>query len=123
LADTSLVALPTRQAAPADGVDVARLREDFPALADGLAYLDNASTTHKPRRVLEALVRHYEEDNANVRRAVHGLGARATAAYEGARGVVRRLLGAADDREVVFTSGTTASITERGFCDVLLESR
>jgi len=75
-----------------------------------LVYLDNASTTHKPRSVLDALVRHYEEDNANVRRAVHALGVRATSAYEGARGVVRRFLDAADEREIVFTSGTTASI-------------
>jgi cysteine desulfurase/selenocysteine lyase len=60
--------------------------------------------------VLDALVRHYVADNANVRRAVHGLGVRATAAYERARGVVRRFLGAADEREIVFTSGTTASI-------------
>jgi cysteine desulfurase/selenocysteine lyase len=97
------------------GLDTARVRDDFPAVArsiDGrsLVHLDNASTTHKPRCVLDALVRHYEDDNANVRRAVHSLGVRATSAYERARGVVRDFLGAADEREIVFTSGTTASI-------------
>lgn len=110
------MALPTPEAVlPAGSFDAARLRGDFPALEqplDGrpLVYLDNASTTHKPRCVLDALVRHYEEDNANVRRAVHTLGVRATSAYERGRGVVRAFLGAAEDREIVFTSGTTASI-------------
>ena len=113
--DTFRVVLPRPEPPHALPVDATRIRTDFPALDESrggraLAYLDNASTTHKPRRVLDALVRHYAEDNANVRRAVHGLGARATAAYEGARGVVRRFLGAADDRDIVFTSGTTASI-------------
>ncbi len=97
------------------GIDVARLRADFPALAqevDGrpLVYLDNAATTQKPNAVLDALRRHYETDNANVRRGVHALATRATAAYAHARSVVRGFIGAGDDREIVFTRGTTESI-------------
>ena len=70
--------------------DVAAVRADFPALRQRvhgrpLVYLDNAATTQKPRAVLAALRRHYVRDNANVRRGVHTLGERATAAYEGAR--------------------------------------
>ncbi len=96
-------------------LDAARLRADFPALQQPLGprplvYLDNASTTQKPRAVLDALVRHYEEDNANVRRAVHALGVRATSAYERARRIVCAFLGAADEREIVFTAGTTSAI-------------
>lgn len=73
-------------------------------------YLDNAATTQKPRVVLAALRRHYVRDNANVRRAVHTLGARATAAYENARAAVAAFLGAGDAREIVFTRGTTEAL-------------
>jgi cysteine desulfurase/selenocysteine lyase len=91
------------------------LRADFPALRQRvsgrpLVYLDNAATTQKPRVVLAALRRHYVRDNANVRRGVHTLGARATAAYDNARATVARFLGAADAREIVFTRGTTEAL-------------
>lgn len=91
------------------------LRADFPALRQRVAgrplvYLDNAATTQKPEAVLAALRRHYVRDNANVRRGVHALGARATAAYENARSTVARFVGAADAREIVFTRGTTEAL-------------
>jgi cysteine desulfurase/selenocysteine lyase len=97
------------------GFDLASLRADFPALhqrvnGKALVYLDNAATTQKPRCVIDAVARYYETDNANVRRGVHALGARATSAYEQARRLVRKSLGADDDGEIVFTRGTTESI-------------
>ena len=48
-------------------------------------YLDNAATTQKPRTVIDAIVRFYEQDNSNVHRGLHALSMRATQAYEGAR--------------------------------------
>jgi len=65
------------------GYDVQRVRRDFPILAQRvhgkpLVYLDNAATTQKPQQVLEAIVRYYSEDNANVHRGVHLLSERAT---------------------------------------------
>ena len=100
--------------AQAGGFDVRVCRAEFPALrarVDGRrrVHLDNAATTHKPRAVLAALRQHYLGANANVRRGVHALGARATAAYEGARATVARFLGGAAD-EVVFTRGTTEAL-------------
>ena len=100
---------------PGAGLDVKRLREDFPILhttARGrpLVYLDNAATTQKPRAVIDAMVRYYERDNANVHRGVHELSERATLAYEAARAKVRRLLNAREDREIVFVRGTTEAI-------------
>jgi cysteine desulfurase/selenocysteine lyase len=94
---------------------VSDLRRDFPALhqqVNGrpLAYLDNAATTQKPRAVIDAIVRFYEQDNSNVHRGLHALSMRATQAYEGARERVARFIGAADAAEVVFTRGTTESI-------------
>jgi len=96
-------------------LDVARVRERFPALAQQvrgrpLVYLDNAATTQKPRRVIAAVAGFYERDNANVHRGVHLLSERATAAYEAARDRVQRFLNAADRREIVFVRGATEGV-------------
>jgi cysteine desulfurase/selenocysteine lyase len=97
------------------GLDVERIRADFPALhqeAHGrpLVYLDNAATTQKPRQVIDAVSHFYEHDCANVHRGVHLLSQRATVAYESARTTIKNHLGAADSREIVFTRGTTEGI-------------
>jgi len=75
-----------------------------------LVYLDNAATSQKPRAVIDAVSRYYEEHNANIHRGVHTLSERATSLYEGARETVRRFLGAASSREIVFTRGTTEAL-------------
>ncbi len=97
------------------GFDVARVRRDFPILAQQihgqpLAYLDNAATTQRPAPVVDAVAHYYRTANANVHRGVHTLSERATEAYEGARERVRRFLGAADAGEIVFVRGTTEGI-------------
>ncbi len=108
------------QAAPAGErraarYDVAAVRAQFPILRQTvrgkpLVYLDNAATTQKPRAVIDAVRRYYEEDNANVHRGVHLLSERATRAYEEARVRAARFLGAADPHEVIFVRGTTEAI-------------
>ncbi len=100
---------------PAGGLDIARIREDFPILArevhgKPLVYLDNAATSQKPRQVIEALVRYYESYNANIHRAVHYLGEEATAAYEEARAKVARFINAPSPECIVFTRNTTEAI-------------
>jgi cysteine desulfurase/selenocysteine lyase len=75
-----------------------------------LAYLDNAATALKPRVVIDELVRYYEEVTANVARGVHTTSQEATERYESVRAQVARFLGAESAEEIVFTSGTTASI-------------
>ena len=97
------------------GYDVRRVRRDFPILAQKvhgkpLVYLDNAATTQKPQPVLDAIVRYYSEDNANVHRGVHLLSERATEAYERARGVAQRFLNASRPEEIIFVRGTTEAI-------------
>ncbi len=99
----------------AAALDVARIRADFPLLArevNGrpLAYLDSASTSQKPRAVLEAMTRFYETSNANVHRGVYTLGVESTDAFEAARDAVQALLNAASRREVVFMRNTTEAI-------------
>ena len=87
-----------------------------------LVYLDNAATTQKPKVVLEAVNRYYQEDNANVHRGVHTLAERATASYEGARETVRRFINASSTKEVLFTRGTTTGLNWIGrFAEEILE--
>lgn len=93
----------------------ADLRADFPGLHQTvhgrpLVYLDNASTTQKPRQVLDALLSAYVEDCANIHRGVHTLSQRATSRYEAVRETVRRFLNAPRADEVIFTRGTTEAI-------------
>ncbi len=99
----------------AAGFDVARIRRDFPILSERaygrpLVYLDNAATSQKPRAVIDALVRYYTTENANVHRGVHLLSERSTASYEDARRTVQTFLNAASVREIVFTRGATEGI-------------
>ncbi len=92
--------------------DIANIREDFPILKQQvcgrpLVYLDNAATGQKPRQVIQAISRFYEQDYSNIHRGVHTLSQRATQAYEAVRTKVQRLIHAPEDREIVFVRGTT----------------
>ena len=96
-------------------LDVVKIRKDFPILKRKvhgvpLVYLDNAATSQKPRRVIDALVRYYENYNANIHRAVHTLGEEATAAYEDAREKVRAFINAPGTESIIFTRNTTEAI-------------
>jgi len=96
-------------------LDARTLRADFPIfeqLIHGrpLAYLDSANSSQKPRQVLDAMTEFYSTSYANVHRAVHVLGERATAGLEGAREKVRAFLNAPDVREIVFVRNATEAL-------------
>jgi cysteine desulfurase/selenocysteine lyase len=96
--------------------DLDVVRKDFPilsrVLADGraLVYLDSANTSQKPQVVIDTMVDHLERHNANIARAMHQLGAEATAAYEDARDKVAAFLGAPDRDEVIFLKNATEAL-------------
>jgi cysteine desulfurase/selenocysteine lyase len=95
--------------------EVARIREDFPALAmqvygKPLVYLDNAASAQKPKAVLDRLQQAYESEYANVHRGLHYLANAATEAYEGARDKVQAFLNAPRREEVIFTRNATEAI-------------
>jgi cysteine desulfurase / selenocysteine lyase len=96
--------------------DLEIVRKDFPilsrVLANGqpLVYLDSANTSQKPQVVIDAMVDHLERHNANIARAMHQLGAEATAAYEDARDKVAAFIGAPDRDEVVFTKNASEAL-------------
>lgn len=91
------------------------VRKDFPNLArviDGkkICYLDNAATSQRPKKVVDSIIKYYTETNANVHRGVYHMAQEATNAFEAVRGKVVRFIGAASEREIVFTKGTTEAM-------------
>ena len=92
------------------------IRGDFPILSrtvrggKPLVYLDNASTTQKPERVIDAISDYYRGYNANIHRAVYSLAEEATGAYESARDRIASFVGAPSRDEIVFVRGTTEAI-------------
>jgi cysteine desulfurase / selenocysteine lyase len=108
----SQTALETRASS---AFDVARVRADFPILnlsfeGKPLVYLDNAASSQMPQQVIDRLVRYQTTQHANIHRAVHTLSEIATAEYEDARRKLARFINAREEREVIFTSGTTEAI-------------
>ena len=105
----------TARASGTVGLDVERIRQDFPVLAQRahgrpLVWLDNASTSQKPRQVLDAMRRVYEEHNANIHRGVYEFSERTTAEFEGARERIARFINAPQAREVIFCRNATEGI-------------
>ena len=91
------------------------IRGQFPALGQSvwgkpLVYLDNGATSQKPQCVIDLVNKMHCGANANVHRAMHKLSDDATALYEGAREKVRQFINAPARENIIFTSGTTASI-------------
>lgn len=106
---------PTFVASSAQPLDVHAIRRDFPILQERvngrpLVWLDNAATTQKPQRVIDRIAYFYQHENSNIHRAAHELAARATDAYEHARNVVARFIGAPSSKEIIFVRGTTEGI-------------
>jgi len=93
----------------------ANVRDDFPILRQKmhgkpLVYLDSAATSQKPQRVIDALVRYYQEYNANVHRGIYHIAEKATERYEASRGSVAGLINARRPEEIIFTRSTTEAI-------------
>lgn len=99
----------------AQPLDIHAIRRDFPILQERingrpLVWFDNAATTQKPQSVIDRIAYFYQHENSNIHRAAHELAARATDAYEHARHVVARFIGAPSSKEIIFVRGTTEGI-------------
>ncbi|WP_214225230.1 cysteine desulfurase [Pedobacter sp. B4-66] len=91
------------------------LRQQFPILnrmvkGKPLVYFDNAATSQKPQRVIDALTHYYTHYNANIHRGIHTLAEEATMAYEATRRTAQEFIGALHEEEIIFTRGTTEGI-------------
>ncbi len=96
-------------------LDTKKIVKDFPILSreingNKLVYLDNAATSQKPSKVIEAISHYYEHYNANVHRGLHTMSEEATEVYEGVREKVAAFIGAEDTAEIIYTRGTTEAI-------------
>ena len=95
--------------------DVQAIRADFPILSrevygKPLVYLDNGASAQKPKVVLDAMMKAYTEEYANVHRGLHFLSNAATQAFEDARESVRRFLNAPSAEQIIFTRNATEAI-------------
>lgn len=96
-------------------LDIERIRADFPILklqvnGKQLVYFDNAASSQMPQQVIDRLVCYQSTQHANINRAVHELSEIATNEYEQARRKLQHFINAGEEREVIFTSGTTDAI-------------
>lgn len=87
-------------------------KKDFPIFKKnpGLVYLDSAATSLKPQCVIDAENEYYSDYGANVHRGLYKISEKATQMYEGSRCAVQKFINAASEKEIIFTSGTTAAI-------------
>ncbi|MBL0014641.1 MAG: cysteine desulfurase [Flavobacterium sp.] len=106
--------------------DIAKIRAEFPILSQTvngkpLVYFDNGATSQKPKVVIDAIAKYYQEINANIHRGVHTLSQLATDAYEESRRKIQKHINAKQAHEVIFTSGTTHSVNiiAAGFATIL----
>ena len=96
-------------------LNIEKIRNDFPILKQlihnkPLCYLDNAASTQKPQIVIDTINNFYSTTNSNIHRCVHYLSEKSTQAFENARIKVKDFINAKSEKEIIFTSGTTASI-------------
>src|SRR5438045_5547859 len=107
---TMAIAGRAQGALPNRPLDVAAIRKDFPIFESGIAYLDSANTSQRPRQVTGAMLEYFEKFNSNIHRAAYRIAEEATVRYEAAREKVRAFINAASTREIVYTRGTTEAI-------------
>src|ERR1700757_1477052 len=90
--------------------DVAAVRQDFPIFESGIAYLDSANTSQRPRQVTGAVLDYWERYHSNIHRAAYKIAEEATDRYEATREKVRAFINAASTKEIINTRGTTEAI-------------
>lgn len=100
--------------------DVEQIRKDFPMIENNedIIYFDNSATSFKPRTVIDVIKNYYEKLNTNIHRGDYDLSYKVSTLYDDARNTVREFINASDKKEIVFTSGDTASLNSivYGYC-------
>lgn len=96
-------------------IDIDKIRQQFPVLHQqvnnrDLIYFDNAATSQKPLKVINALTEYYQGYNANIHRGIHTLAEKATKAFEQTRETLKDFINANTVEEIIFTTGVTGSI-------------
>ncbi len=99
----------------AAGLDVERIRQDFPILHTAmngkpLIYLDSAATSQKPTQVIDAISDYYKTYNANIHRGIYAIAVKATAEYIESKEKLARLINAREMQEIIYTRNATEAI-------------
>tara|TARA_B100000686_G_scaffold341898_1_gene420064 strand:+ start:4750 stop:6009 length:1260 start_codon:yes stop_codon:yes gene_type:complete len=109
------LAEPLLRPSNASMLNIEQIRSDFPILKlkidnKQLVYFDNAASSQMPKLVMDRMLKYQTMEHANINRAVHYLSETATAEYEKSRHKLKNFINANEDREIIFTSGTTDAI-------------
>ena len=90
-------------------------REDFPMLKQDIVYFDNGATTLKPQCVIDKMVDYYSNYTSNIHRGDYNAAIRTNHEYDSTREVVRDFIGALDQKEIIFTKGSTEALNMIAF--------
>lgn len=85
---------------------------DFNLLNQNIVYLDNGATTLKPKVLSEAISDYYNNYSANAHRGDYDMSLKVDTMYEKTRTLVKELINAKSEKEIVFTSGATDSLNK-----------
>lgn len=97
--------------------EIKTIRKQFPIFkTKKIIYFDNAATTQKPLKVINAITKYYCNFNSNVNRSFHFLGQFSTNCLELSRNNIKDFINAKYREEIIFTSGTTESLNLIAFC-------
>lgn len=90
---------------------IEEIKKDFPLLENrDIAYLDSGATTQKPKEVIEAIKKYYENSNANPHRGAYSLSIEATEQYENTRTKIAEFINAKHREEIIFSKNATESL-------------
>lgn len=90
---------------------IEEIKKDFPLLENrNIAYLDSGATTQKPKEVIEAIEKYYENSNANPHRGAYSLSIEATEQYENTRTKIAEFINAKHREEIIFSKNATESL-------------
>lgn len=92
--------------------DVNSIRKDFPMFRNNpnLVYFDSSATSFKPQCVIDAVTDFYTKTTTNIHRGEYDMSANVSSKYDETRKVVKHFINASNEKEIVYTSGATASL-------------
>ncbi len=94
------------------------IKKEFPLLdqyGDDLIYLDNASTTHKPQSIIDAMSVYQSTSYANIHRGIYSLAEQSELLYDDSKKKIAQWIGW-DFHEVIYTYNATYA------CNILAQS-
>ena len=86
-------------------------REDFPFLEKNIIYFDNGATSLKPKTVIDKMNDYYYNYPSNAHRGDYSISIKSSSEFEKARDTIKSFINAKNTKEIIFTSGSTESLS------------